>query len=501
VPGQAPVGQAVVSRRTSHARRREPIPIHAPVFDDEVPVAPPRQHRPAAGRRDWRRPLLRQPRFVLAVLLTTPAVAGGLAILWLWWRGARGLGIDSLAGALIVGGRITGLLGAYLLLLEVTLMARIPWLERRIGSDWLARTHRWLGTYLLTMLVAHAALLIGGLTLLDRVPLEVEAGTVVLTYPDVLMATVALGLLVLVGALSGRAIRRRLKYESWHLVHMYAYLAVALAFAHQMVLGTDLQDRNARIVWSGAHALVASCVVRFRVWRPLKLTMRHRMRVHRVVREADDIISIYITGRRLDLLRAEAGQFFRWRFLTRRVWLQAHPFSLSAAPNPRMLRITVKVVGDHTRALQALQPGVRVVAEGPYGALTGAQRTRRRVLLIGAGIGITPMRALLEAMPGGPGDIALVFRGASSEGVVFQREFEDLASRRQAIVHLILGPRVTCCSRHDALSAKRLRTLVPDVSRRDVYLCGPPEVLEATREALRDAGVPRRRIHIERFDY
>jgi predicted ferric reductase len=501
VSGQAPVGHSVVSPRSPHASTHQPTTVHAPVFDDEVPVVPPRRRPFLPAGDDWQRPLLRQPRFVLAVLLTTPAISGGLAVLWLWWRGEPGLGIDSLPGGLIVGGRITGLLGGYLLLLEVALMARLPWLERRIGSDWLARTHRWLGTYLLTMLVAHAVLLIAGLTLLDQVPFAVETGTVVLTYPDVLMATVALGLLVLLASTSARAIRRRLKYESWHFIHMYAYLAVALAFAHQLVVGTDLQDHTARVVWTGAHVLVALCLLHFRIWRPLKLTLRHRMRVHSVVREADGIVSIYVSGRRLDLLRAEAGQFFRWRFLTRHVWVQAHPFSLSAAPTRRMLRITVKVVGDHTRALQGLRPGTRVIAEGPYGALTGVQRTRRRVLLIGGGIGITPMRALLEAMPGGPGDIAMVFRGASSEGVVFRRELEELASRRQAIVHLVLGPRVTCCSRHDALSAKRLRTLVPDVARRDVYLCGPSGLLETTREALRDAGVPRRRIHIERFDY
>jgi predicted ferric reductase len=501
VSGQAPVGHSVVSRRSPHAWTREPAPVHAPVFDDEAPVVPPRRRPLLPASDDWRRPLLRQPRFVLAVLLATPAIAGGLAVLWLWWRGEPGLGIDSLPGGLIVGGRITGLLGGYLLLLEVALMARVPWLERRIGSDWLSRLHRWLGTYLLTMLVAHAVLLIAGLTLLDQVPFAVETGTVVLTYPDVLMATVALGLLVLLASTSARAIRRRLKYESWHFIHMYAYLAVALAFTHQLVLGTDLQDHSARVVWTGAHVLVAACLLHFRIWRPLKLTLRHRMRVHSVVPEADGIISIYISGRRLDLLRAEAGQFLRWRFLTGHIWVQAHPFSLSAAPTRRMLRITVKVVGDHTSALQGLRPGTRVIAEGPYGALTGIQRTRRRVLLIGGGIGITPMRALLEAMPGGPGDIAMVFRGASSEGVVFRRELEELASRRRAIVHLVLGPRVNCCSRHDALSAKRLRTLVPDVARRDVYLCGPAGLLETTREALRDAGVPRRRIHIERFDY
>ena len=497
--GQAPVGHAVFSPQSPNARTRGPIPIHAPAPEPEPPAAP---RRPAGrGSPHWRRPLLRQSRYVLASLLAAPAVAGAIAVLWLWWLGTQGLGIRGVADGLIIGGRITGLLGAYLLLVEVALMARIPWLERRIGSDWLVHVHRWLGTYLIITLFAHAGLLIGGLTLLDRVPVGVEASTVVLTYPDVLMATVALALLLVIGTLSARAVRKRLKYETWHFAHLYVYLAVTLAFAHQIVIGTDLQYRAARIGWSGAHVLVAACIVWFRMWRPLKLSLRHRMRVHRVVRETDDIVSIYVTGHRLDLVKAEAGQFFRWRFLTRHVWVQAHPFSLSAAPTPRMLRMTVKAVGDHTRALQDLRPGVRVIAEGPYGALTGVQRTRRRVLLIGAGIGITPMRALLEAMPGGPGDIALVFRGASSEGVVFQRELEELASRRQAIVHLILGPRVTCCSRHDALSAKRLRTLVPDVARRDVYLCGPPGVLEATREALRDAGVPRRRIHIERFDY
>ncbi len=456
--------------------------------------------RRGAARRGWRRPPLRQPRHVLAALLVAPAVAGAAGTLWLWWRGTPRDGVGSFADALIMAGRITGLLGAYLLLVQVALMARIPWLERRIGSDWLARAHRWLGTYLVAMLVAHAGFIIGGLTMLDRVPIGREAATVVLSYPDVLMATVALALLVAVGALSARAVRKRLSYETWHFLHLYAYLAVALAFAHQIMVGADLRDPAARVAWSGAHLFVAGCVLRYRVCRPAMLAMRHRLRVHRVVREADGVVSIYVTGRRLELLGAEAGQFFRWRFLTRRTWWQAHPFSLSAAPTSRMLRLTVKAVGDHTHALQHLRPGVRVVAEGPYGALTGAQRTRRRVLLVGGGIGIAPLRALLEAMPGGPGDIALVFRGPSSQAL-FAGELEKLARRRGADVHLVLGRRPGCCPRHDPLSARRLRALVPDVARRDVYVCGPPGMMAAARQALRGAGVPRRHIHTERFDF
>ena len=451
-------------------------------------------------RRRWHRPLLRQPRHVLAALLLAPVAAGAAATLWLWWRGTPRDGVKSLAEALIMAGRITGMLGAYLLLIQVALLARIPWLERRIGSDWLARAHRGLGTYLVTMLVAHAAFIVGGLTMLDHVSIGSEAVTVVLSYPDVLMATVALALLVAVGALSARALRRRLSYETWHFIHLYAYLAVALAFSHQIVVGADLQDPAARVAWSGAHLLVAACVLWFRMWRPAVLAARHRLRVHKVVREADGIVSIYVTGRRLELLGAEAGQFFRWRFLMRRTWWQAHPFSLSAAPTSRMLRLTVKAVGDHTRALQRLRPGVRVIAEGPYGAVTGVQRTRRRVLLVGGGIGLAPLRALLEALPGGPGDIALVFRGSSSQAL-FASELEKLASERGAAVHLVLGRRPSCCLRHDPLSAWRLQALVPDVAQRDVYVCGPPGMMEATRQALRGARVPRRRIHIERFDF
>jgi ferredoxin-NADP reductase len=239
--------------------------------------------------------------------------------------------------------------------------------------------------------------------------------------------------------------------------------------------------------------VVLACVLRYRVAQPVVLALRHRLWVHRVV-------SIYVSGRELERLRAEAGQFFRWRFLTRDGWWQAHPFSLSAAPASRMLRLTVKAVGDHTRALQRLRPGVRVVAEGPYGALTGAQWTRRRVLLIAGGIGITPMRALLEGLPGGPGDISLVYRGDLTGARVFARELASLAARRGVLVHYLLGPRAECCPRHDPLSAQRLAQLVPDVARRDVYLCGSPGMMATARWALREAGVPRRRVHAERFD-
>jgi ferredoxin-NADP reductase len=203
----------------------------------------------------------------------------------------------------------------------------------------------------------------------------------------------------------------------------------------------------------------------FRLGVPLVRSVWHDLRVARVLEEGPTVTSIEIEGRRLGALKARAGQFFTWRFLTRDRWWEAHPFSLSAAPDGRRLRITVKGLGDYTSALRAIPPGTRVIAEGPFGAFTTAARRRPRVALIAGGVGITPIRALLEDMPGGPGDIAVVYRALAEGDVILRAELDELATRRGAEVHYVIG---------EPLSPERLLALVPDIAARDVYVCGSP---------------------------
>jgi ferredoxin-NADP reductase len=215
-----------------------------------------------------------------------------------------------------------------------------------------------------------------------------------------------------------------------------------------------------------------------------------------VVAEAPGVASLYVTGRRLDTLAAEAGQFFLWRFLTRDGWWQAHPFSLSAAPDGRWLRLTVKAVGDFSTDISRLRPGVRVMAEGPYGAFTWHRRSRRRVLLIGGGIGIAPLRALMEGLTARPGEITMLYRASGPSDVVFRAELDALAAHRGAVVHYLVGGRLP-----DPLGPERLIELVPDIRQHDVYLCGPPGMISAVVDSLITAGVHRRQIHREDFEY
>ncbi len=437
---------------------------------------------------------------------TTPVagsiVLGGICIgtvlvLALWLQDATT--VTGPAGWLTGAGRITGLLAGYAVVVQLGLMARVPWLEHHVGTDRLARWHASGGRYTVCLAIAHTVLIIWGYAVAAHAGVVGETGTLLTSYPDVLMATVALGLLVLVGVVSARAARRRLSYETWHFVHLYTYLAIALAFAHQFATGADFTDRRVRVLWAALYVVVAGLLFWYRVYVPLRAAFRHRLRVSRVVRESRDVVSIYVTGRRLDRLGAVAGQFFRWRFLTRDLWWAANPYSLSAAPAQGVLRITVKIAGRHSAALRKLRPGTRVLAEGPYGSFTAARRRRRRVVLVGAGIGVTPLRALFESMPGDPGELTLVYRASSADDLVFRHEIDTIAAARGANVHYVVGRRHQ--GRIDPLSAVGLSQLIPRLRDADIYLCGPDQLNTQLRAGLRKLGVPARHIHSESFAF
>jgi ferredoxin-NADP reductase len=198
-------------------------------------------------------------------------------------------------------------------------------------------------------------------------------------------------------------------------------------------------------------------------------------------------------------LRAESGQFFRWRFLTRELWWASNPYSLSAPPSGNRFRITVKRFGEHSAAVARLHPGTRVFAEGPYGAMTAARRTRRKALLIAGGIGVTPLRALFETLPGGPGDVDLIYRASRPADLVFQDELSAIAAWRGGRLRIVLGSRERLGQ--DLLSAAALVANVPDLRDRDVYVCGPEGMTSSVTKALRVAGVPRRQIHHESFEF
>lgn len=453
---------------------------------------------PATARRVPVPRIWRLRPFDVAALL----VGNGAFIVLMWWRHG---GLDQLStpgGPLTAAGQLTALLGTYLALVQLVLMSRSPWLDQLFGMHRLAAWHRWIGFSVVWLLLAHGVMTTIGYAAFDRTSPIAELWTMLTTYPYVLMATAGMAMLVAVGVTSVRTARRRLAYETWHGIHLYGYLAIALATAHQLVVGSDfMHDPVARAYWLSLFAVVAALVLTFRVGQPIALSLRHRLRVAGVVTEAPGVVSIYVTGRNLDQLPVRAGQYFIWRFLTAEGWWRGHPFSLSAAPNGDYLRLTIKDAGDYTRLLQHVRPGTALVAEGPYGVLTGARRTRAQILLIAGGIGIAPLRALMEELPVARGNLTLLYRARDWGSVVFRDEIDELVHRRHGQVRYLVGRRGSAEMPSDPFEPRHLKSLVPDVRRRDVYLCGSVSMMERVERSLRSLGVPAARIHTERFSY
>lgn len=119
------------------------------------------------------------------------------------------------------------------------------------------------------------------------------------------------------------------------------------------------------MAWYTLFLGVAAMLAWYRFAVPVRGRPRHRLRVTAVRPEAPGVVSVHLTGDRLDELGGEPGQFLRWRFLAPGLWWTANPYSLSAPAHPHHLRITVKAVGGHSAALARLTPGTRVWAEGP----------------------------------------------------------------------------------------------------------------------------------------
>jgi predicted ferric reductase len=395
-------------------------------------------------------------------------------------------------------GRFFGLHLAFFMALQILLISRLPFLDRRIGMDRLTTWHRWNGFTLFWLVLLHPTFVLLGYSQLDRISFFAEIPNLAGQTP-VLLGMIAASILIIVALLSTKFVRSRLSYETWHAIHLGMYVVVTLALIHQAYEGTAFKTNAlTQAYWWLLWAFAITSLIVGRVVLPFWRNARHQFRVAAVVPESDDTVSVYMTGKNLDRLPARAGQFFLWRFLGYNRWWQVNPWSLSAAPDGRSLRITAKAIGTTSAGLRNVPIGTRVFAEGPYGAFTSIQRTTNATLLIAGGIGITPIRALLEDNTL-TGDVVVLYRVRTEAEAVLVGELDNLVTARGGRLHVLAGRTGAGSPPYQPFSPENLVALVPDIAERDVFVCGPAAMMSAVLRSLRALKVPARQIHDERF--
>ena len=465
-------------------------------------TAPPRGPSRGVGRIDRQQQYRRRSRRSDVLVTALWSSGAAAAALFLSVGGAAQFG--SLAEAITSLGIVTGLIGSDFILVMLVLAARVPVIDRTIGHDRAIAVHRQLGKPGLYLLLAHGVLLLVGYGVSSGFNL-VAWVVGMWELPDMPLAFLGLGLLILVVFTSLIAVRRRFSYEGWHLVHLLSYVAVAVAIPHQLSNGAVLADGPQRVYWVALYVLAFGSIAAHRFAEPLISSIRHGIRVDRIVEVAPGVVSIHLRGSRLDRLGAEGGQFFVWRFWAPGMWWHAHPISLSAAPTSTAARITIRDLGTGSRAITRVRPGTRVWLEGPYGIFTDAARSAPKVAIIAAGIGVTPVRALLESSKLARGEATVLLRASSDEETWLWHEIAELAQSRGAAYYTMTGQRSrtdsTWMAASDQARGVTLRSVFPDLLDSDLYICGPSAWLDLVEADALRAGMPKHQIHVERFDW
>lgn len=451
-------------------------------------------------------------RLLTADLLTVLLWASLAAAVALWLADGGATGFSILAGSFTALGIVTGLAGMDLVLLMLLLAARIPLIDRTVGHDRALEVHRKLGKPALYLLLAHGILIAIGYGMAERLDPVSELVALWVLVPDMWLAIVSIGLFIAVVVTSLVAVRRRFPYEFWYAVHLLTYAAVLTALPHQFSVGALFAEGTwERWYWLALCIVTGASLLCYRVAQPVLATFKHQLTVSRVVPVAPGVVTIEMSGLHLDQLAGSGGRFFVWRFLAPGLWWHPHPFSLSAEPvkfdagGQGTLRITVRNLGRGSAQLASLKPGTKVAVEGPYGLFCTAARSRNHVVMIGAGIGITPIRALLESTPFEPGNATVILRGHSEAELYLGEEILDLCRRRGATLFHLTGSRPagarTWLPESAARSGHQLASYAPGVADADVYICGPEAWARSVIHDARTAGAREDQLHYERFDW
>jgi predicted ferric reductase len=436
----------------------------------------------------------------------------GAGVDWAAWFVGIGLGltlalqattirysdINSVYSVLATASRVAALIGSYFAIVAIFLVARIPAVERGVGHDRLVAWHRTLGPWSLYLILLHFVLVTVSFAGQDQIPLYKEIWNFLNDYPWMWQALAGFLLMMLAGVTSYRKARAKMSYETWWIIHIYTYIAIAISFMHQVLNGQMFVGHPLnRLYWTSLYVLMAGAVIFYRIGIPLVRSLRVGLVVERVVEEAPGLISVIMRGRNLKSLTAEGGQFLGWRFLTRGHFLMSHPYSLSAAPTDNHLRITIKDLGDHSRATRYIKPGTRVFVEGPYGAFTAGRATQPHLVMVGGGVGITPIRALMEEFKSGV-QMDVFYRVSRADELILKDELDYLVAQSNGSiqVHYLVG------SRKDyPMDAQFIKSYAPRAADSDIYICGPQALVDTVRKAAEDLGVPKNRFHDEDFAF
>lgn len=426
---------------------------------------------------------------------------GNIAGLSLFWFFAIAIHQRLTAANIITNiGRLSGLLAVIFILAELLMMARVPLIEKAYSLDELTRIHRINGYLTFSFLVLHAIAITVGYQLISRLSFVSQFLNLTFNYEDVLKSVLGFALFMMVTFSSIKLARSKVSYEVWYFVHLLAYLAVLLAFGHQLKIGADFIGRPLFVLyWYALYVITAVLIGWYRFAIPLLSVWRYGLKVVEVKPETHNTYTVRLAGKGLANFKYQPGQFAVWYFLAPKFWWQGHPFSISSNYGDHTLDVTIKASGDYTKLLSKIKVGTPVLVDGPHGKFTLSKTNRKKLLMIAGGVGITPILSILgEISKSGDYDVLLLNGCKNSDEIIFKNELQNINNRHGTKIDYLFSEQPG--KEPQFIDSEYLQNIT-DLLERAVFLCGPIPMMNAVTSNLIDLGVSKKDIHSERFDY
>jgi predicted ferric reductase len=404
-------------------------------------------------------------------------------------------GLDSW---LVTLGRMSGILAASLVLLQYLLSGRVKLLDRVFALNRLLILHRG---------VAVAAAVLGTLhPLLLFAPETRQIGPFFPgAWPVYLGPVVLIGLWTVV-VVSLWRIFLGIPFQRWWILHrLGVFSLVALIGLHVFIVGTDFMIGWPRTLLASVFGVYVLFFVYNKLFKPLRMRSGpYTVASVTPLEGKANLIELDPPGDRA--FPYAPGQFSFVRFLSPNVSREEHHFTLSSTPTRGdRLNHTIKCLGDYTATLGRLRPGDKALMDGPYGLFTylAYAPKGKRLLLIAAGIGITPLLSMLRHLADhrDPRPITLIWSNRKRTDILFQDELQEMRSVLPGLtVHHVLTREEDWEGPKGRLDKSMLEGLLTKEDQEGhVFLCGPPAMMDAVERALKDLGFSGKRIHTERF--
>lgn len=433
-------------------------------------------------------------RLITYVIFATP-----LIITLYFWLTTTGLDLTSSASILISLGRLMGLITAYFVLIQFVLRGRIMPLEKIFGYELLNKIHKKIGLYLTAFLISHPMLLTLGYSMQGKINPISQYIQFITIYENVWLAFIGYITFLLIIFSSIYIVRNKLRYEFWYIVHLAVYIAVLLSFFHQFSVGTDfLLNKWFSYYWYLMYFIVFAITIYTRFIVLILRFKKHRFYIDKVIKETDDTISLFIKGVDLKNFHFEPGQFLFVRFLSKELSMESHPFSFSSIPNAEYLRITIKKEGDFTEKLMRIKSGTKLLIDGPHGAFTERFMKKDKILFIAAGVGITPIRSIIESIGNSKQQI-LFYSNRTSSDIIFKKELDSLSQKYKFPIYYVISREGTYKGIKGRIDLNLIKQYVSNLMEFDIYICGPKAMAKNITHELKSSGVHPSQIHFEEF--